>query len=560
MRRLLPLALPLALLLVLAAPGAAQPFPASPVGPEGYRPGLEVLRYDFAITLSETSERIEGEALLEVRFTSDTVSALVLDLVGPASEGGTGMTVREVREKMPRLRFESERPVPFRQAGERLSISLEEPVEAGERRAFVVAYAGVPADGLVIGENRHGRRTFFGDNWPNRARHWLPTLDHPSQKAPVAWSVTAPATYQVVANGRLLEETDLGEGLRLTRWASEAPLATKVAVLGAAPFAVEHRGEIDGVPLQSWVYPEDREAGFYDFARAERALRLFASLLGPYPFEKLANVQSTTRYGGMENASAIFYDEDSVTGTRANEGLVAHEVAHQWFGNAVTEADWPHLWLSEGFATYLTHAYFEFTYGRDALAAGLARDRERVAAFAAQSPRPLVDTAYADPTALLNPNSYQKGAWVLHLLRGRLGDEAFFEGLRAFYERFRGANAATDDFRRVMEEVSGEDLAPFFAQWTARPGLPRLAGAWRYAEGRLTLELRQTQPGEPFVFPLEVGIETAEGLRVETLEVSGPAASLEVALPEAPERVVLDPRVNALFALEAFGQASEAPE
>src|SRR5690606_4875147 len=230
--------------------------------------------------------------------------------------------------------------------------------------------------------------------------------------------------YQVVANGRLVEETDLGDGLRLTRWASEAQLAPKIAVLGAAAFAVEHRGEIDGVPLQSWVYPEDREAGFHDFARAERALRLFASLLGEYPFEKLANVQSTTRYGGMENASNIFYDENSVTGTRMNEGLVAHEVAHQWFGNAVTEADWPHLWLSEGFATYLTHVYHEFTYGRDALAAGLARDRDRIAAFAAQQPqRPLVDTTYADPTALLNPNSYQKGGWVLHLLRQRVGDE-----------------------------------------------------------------------------------------------------------------------------------------
>src|SRR5690554_1879840 len=171
----------------------------------------------------------------------------------------------------------------------------------------------------------------------------------------------------------------------------------------------------------------------------------------------------------MENASSIFYDEHSVTGTRANEGLIAHEVAHQWFGNAATEADWPHLWLSEGFATYLTHVYTEYTYGEDARAAAMAQDRARVAAFAAQQPqRPLVDTAYADPTELLNPNSYQKGGWVLHMLRRHVGDEAFFEGLRTYYTRYRGHNATTADFRRVMEEVSGQDLGAFFAQWTRR--------------------------------------------------------------------------------------------
>lgn len=543
MRRLLPLII----LLLVAAPASAQPAPAAPVGPDGYRPGIDVLRYAFGITLSDASDRIEGEARLDVRFTADTVSVLVLDLVAPAAPNGPGMIVSAV--------FEGERSVPFRHTGDRLIVPLAEPVAAGERRAFTVAYAGVPADGLIIAQNRHGQRTFFGDNWPNRARHWLPTVDHPSDKALVEWAVTAPAGYQVVANGRLVEETDLGDGLRLTRWASEAQLAPKIAVLGAAAFAVEHRGEIDGVPLQSWVYPEDREAGFHDFARAERALRLFTSLLGEYPFEKLANVQSTTRYGGMENASNIFYDENSVTGTRMNEGLVAHEVAHQWFGNAVTEADWPHLWLSEGFATYLTHVYHEFTYGRDALAAGLARDRDRIAAFAAQQPqRPLVDTTYADPTALLNPNSYQKGGWVLHLLRQRVGDEAFFAGLRAFYERFRGGNAVTDDFRAVMEDVSGQDLSAFFAQWTARPGLPRLTGSWRYDEGKLTIVLRQTQPGAPFAFPLEVGIEAADGLRVETLEVTQPRETFELALGAAPVRVVLDPNVNALIAVEAFGQ------
>ncbi len=527
------------LLLPVAVSAVAQPAPADPVGPAGYRPGVDAERYTFRLGLTDASDRIEGEADVAVRFTAAGLPALVLDLVGPRADG-TGMTVGRVTE--------DGRPVAFEQTDTALRIPLATPPAPDERRTYTVGYAGVPADGLVIATNRHGDRTFFGDNWPNRARHWLPTVDHPSDKALIEWAVTAPDHYQVVANGRLREETDVGGGLRLTRWASTAPLATKIAVVGVARFAVDYVDEVGGVPVASWVYPQDREAGFFDYARAERVLEVFTLLLGPYPFAKLANVQSTTRYGGMENASAIFYDENSVTGTRSSESLIAHEVAHQWFGNAVTERDWPHLWLSEGFATYLTHVYHEFTYGRDALEARLRADRDRVVAFAqAQPTRPLVDTTYAAPTDLLNPNSYQKGGWVLHLLRRHVGDEAFFDGLRAFYDRHRGENVTTADFRRIMEDVSGQDLGTFFAQWTERPGVPRLDATWSWGDGTLSLDLRQG--GEVWAFPLDVGIVTAEGVRVETVTVDELTETVAIPLDAPPQDIVLDPNVNLLAAL-----------
>lgn len=524
----------------------AQPFPAPPLGPEGYRPGLEIAHYAFDLEVFETTDTLRAQATVRVRFTADTLTVLPLDLV--AEHDGRGMRVEAVAE--------DGHPRPFRHRADRLEIVLAEPPAAGTERTYTVAYAGVPADGLVIGENRHGRRTFFGDNWPNRARHWLPTVDHPSSKAPVTWTVTVPSTtYDVVANGRRAADSTLADGRRRVRYVAEAPIPTKVAVFGAAPFAVETAGEVDGVPVESWVYEEDREAGFADFGLAVRVLEVFTELLGPYPFEKLANVQSTTRYGGMENAGAIFYDEASLTGTGAIERLIAHEVAHQWFGNAVTEADWPHLWLSEGFATYLAHVYAERVHGEEARAEGMARDRARVAAFAAVQPgRPVVDSAYVDPTALLNPNSYQKGAWVLHLLRRHLGDEPFFEGLRAFYARHRDGHADTEAFRRTMEETSGRDLEAFFAQWLHRPGIPRLAGSWRYADGTLTLQLRQTQPGPPFAFPLDVAVRTATGIHTATLELSEAAHAFELPLPAPPAAIVLDPDVHALFAVDAFDE------
>jgi aminopeptidase N len=267
-------------------------------------------------------------------------------------------------------------------------------------------------------------------------------------------------------------------------------------------------------------------------------------------------VQSTTRYGGMENAGAIFYDEGAITGTGRMEGLIAHETAHQWFGNAVTETDWPHIWLSEGFATYLAHVYSEAVYGRDRMNTGLARDRERILAFAAENPTlPVLDTLTADPNDLLNANSYQKGSWILHMLRGRLGDADFFEGLRTHYLRYRDSNAATDDFRRTMEDVSGQDLRPFFDQWLRRGGVPAVEVSWRYAEGGVELTVRQTHAGRPFAFPLDVALVAADGSRrVTTIEVDAATHASTIPAASRPASVVLDPDVRLLASLSVIAE------
>ncbi|MCA9721588.1 MAG: M1 family peptidase, partial [Gemmatimonadetes bacterium] len=146
------------------------------------------------------------------------------------------------------------------------------------------------------------------------------------------------------------------------------PIATWLYALGVAEFAVDHRPDCVGVPIQTWVYQQDREAGFHDFAEPTcDVLEFFSSRIGPYSYEKVANVVAPTVGGGMEAATAIFYGERSVSGTRAVtwQNVIVHELAHQWFGNAVTEADWDDVWLSEGFATYFTLLYREHARGRD---------------------------------------------------------------------------------------------------------------------------------------------------------------------------------------------------
>jgi len=514
---------------------AAQPAPGPAASPQ---PGIDVQDYDFALTLSDDTDRIEGTATVRLRITTDTLSAVRLDLIGRSAGTDTGMQVRSV--------LEDGRAVSYRHADARLRLRPPN-LEEGQTRTFRIRYAGVPADGLIIGTNQHGDRTFFGDNWPNRARHWLPVVDHLSDKATVEFRVTAPARYEVVSNGALVRDSTSG-GTRYTHWRTDVPLPPKVMVIGVADFAVDTAGTVDGVPVQSWVYPEDREVGFEDLGRAPPILRFFEENLGPYPYEKLANVQSTTRYGGMENAASIFYSETAVADGEDDTPLLAHEIAHQWYGNTVTEADWPHLWLSEGFATYLTGLYLEHARGEAALRRYMDRARTQVVRFHEKNPHePLVDTTYSDPNELLNTNPYQKGAWVLHMLRREVGTDPFWTGLRAYYERYRNGNARTRDLRAVMEEVSGQRLKPFFDQWTRRPGHPVIEGTWRHEPdaGQCVVTLRQTQDEPPFEVPVEVAVAD-ERARTTTLYLRGREAQTRVKCPRAPSSVSLDPHTDLL--------------
>ncbi len=497
---------------------------------------IDVQHYAFSLTLIDASDEIAGEAAIDVRFTRAGVAEFSLDLIGRApGHAQTGMTIASVRDGAV--------AVPFEHAGDRLRIRLAAPPSAGERRRITVAYRGTPADGLVISKNRHGERTFFADNFPDRARHWLPTIDHPADKATCEFIVTAPDRYRVIATGLRVEESDLPEGGRRTHWRTAVPISTYNMVLGAARFAVRSVDRLDGVSIETWAYPQDRDGWFGAFAVARRIAAFFTFRVGPYAYEKLASVESRTRFGGMENAGNIFYTE-KLNVDRGAEEIAAHEIAHQWFGNSVTEADWHHAWLSEGFATYFKHLYDEFTYGHERLAAGLQRDRRAVIDYARKHP----DLRIVDPrlpeNRVLSTYTYQKGGWVLHMLRRKIGDEKFWAGIREYYATYREGTALSEDLREVMEAVSGTELDGFFQQWLYEPAHPRLRLTWAYdAPAKvLSVTVDQTQPGRPFSVDLDLGLTFADGSsRVETIAIDGPSRSATIPLDTAPVGVALDP-------------------
>jgi aminopeptidase N len=520
--------------LVTAATGSAPPRDTYP-----RQPGIDAEHYLFRITLRDDTDRIDGEADVYFRFRLEGVTELALDLASVSTiNDGKGMTVSGISA--------DGGPVRWTHDGDRIRISLEEAPEVEELLRFTVTYGGVPAAGLNIGPNRYGERTFFSVNWPHRARQWLPMIDHPYDKATSEFIVTAPNHYQVVANGLLQEETDLEDGQRRTHWKQSVPIPSWLNALGVARFASRQFGSVNGIPLQTWVFPQDRDAGIATFEVPVReAMTFFSEAIGPYPYEKLANVEAAGMGGGMEHASVIFYGARSVTMEPAT-GLVTHEIAHQWFGDSVTESDWDDVWLSEGFATYLTLLSTEHYRGRDAFVAGLQRSRESVWAGEARDPtETVVHDNLSDMGEVLSGLQYQKGAWILHMLRWEIGTENFWAGIREYYRRYRDSTASTADLTRVMEEVSGEELSWFFDQWLHRTPSPALEGSWVYdpAAGQIEIELTQIQSGDPYRLHLEIGINGGGtgSPRTEVLEMTEKRQRFRVSAEVEPHEVSLDP-------------------
>jgi len=514
-------------------------FSATATDPYPKNKFIDVKHYHFYLEVNDSTDIISGEATVSVLFNK-MISFFELDLAGKNS-AGKGMETIAVTLNGANLNYSHLK--------DKLKINLSTLPKENETLVFKIKYRGEPQDGLIIGKNKYGDRGFFGDNWPDRAHQWLPVIDHPSDKSSVDFTVSAPLHYSVVANGIKIEESYVNENRKLTRWHEEVPIPTKVMVVGIARFAAELAGKVDNIPVESWVYPQNKTEGFYDYAVATRVLDFFHTHIGAYSYKKLANVQSKTRWGGLENANTIFYYENSVTGKGAAEPLIAHEIAHQWFGNSATEKDWHHVWLSEGFATYFANLYLEHTYGHDRLVKEEMSQRDQVVKFFNQNPSPVLDTTIVELAKLLSTNSYQKGSWVLHMLRHEVGDLSFWKGIRQYYSLYKNGNALTSDFVRTMEEASGKDLSAFFYQWIYMGGHPKISGSWHYNidSKTLRLDLNQEQTGTLFKFPIEIGIGLGSSQEVKTVVFDKKRQTFTVELVSKPSQIVLDPNTWLLF-------------
>ena len=345
--------------------------------------------------------------------------------------------------------------------------------------------------------------------------------------------MTAPARYQVVANGLLQEERDLGDGRRLTHWKEAVPIASWLNALGVAQFAAHHAGLVNGIPLEAWVYHQDRDPVVFALEKpAPRVLEFYSEHIGPFPYEKLANVQAAGLSGGTEHASVIFYGERSVLG-RDITGLVAHEIAHQWFGDSVTERDWDDIWLSEGFATYFTLLFTEHDEGRDAFVTGLKRSREAVFTIEKRNPElAVLHDNLSDTKRVLNGLVYQKGGWTLHMLRHRWvlirSGPASGTTISAIATATPRPSTSGGSWKRLL----GRNYLDSSLNGSSA-GSPELQGHWAYnvKDKRIEIDLDQVQSSDPYRLPLEIGISSAGGapMRIEKVELTERKRRLEIA-------------------------------
>ena len=505
---------------------------------------IDILQYDFKIQINDSTDFIKAAAQIKL-VRKKPVSQLILNFRS-VNASGKGMQVSGVYDSR-------QENLKFRHQNDSLTVFWPKN-KVRDTLQIKIVYQGIPEDGLYIRRNKYDRRTFFGDNWPNRAQYWLPVIDHPSDKALVSWTVTAPKHYEVIASGRLISKIDGGNTYRF-HYQTQVPIPTKVMVFAAADFSIKYFDKLyldqHCVPVSSWIYAHSPITGFDDYKCSLRALKFYDSLLGPYVYQKLANVQSNTRFGGMENAGNIFYDENTVDGTKSVENLVAHEVAHQWFGNTVTEKNWRDIWLSEGFATYMTDLYLEQRYGVQKLKARMAMERQKVIRYNQLQRRPVVYDESQNLFLLLNPNSYEKGAWVLHMLRQKIGDKLFFKLLRTFYQTYRLKNAGTADFIALAEKVSGNNLKTFFNQWLYQDGLPVLKITDKIDSKKHLLHLHIEQMEAVYDLKLPVRIKWKGGQTDFVIKINRAHQDERLHLPENFDtksyQLILDPDVQVLF-------------
>ncbi len=514
---------------------------------------IDIKHYSFELSLSDVSDEILGKVKITVLFKTSGIQSFRLDLINKTIERKSkGMQIDSI--------LVGNIPVLFTHQNDELIINLPSLSIANSELTFSVKYHGIPLDGLKIGPTNLGDRSFFSENWPNKTRHWLPTLDHPSDKATSEFIVKAPAHYKVISNGLLMEESDLGNNIRLTHWKQSVPVSCWLFVLGAADFAVKYVDKFEGKSIETWVYAKNREAGFYDFDEpTKKVLTFYSSYVGPFAYEKLANIQSVNSGGGMETSSAIFYSDKLINGKRdiRLRNVVIHEIAHQWFGNAVTEATWDDAWLSEGLTTFFTMLFIENEYGKAEYEKEIVKAKETIFKTAKKMPDfSIISPRTAEKEDVTSGLTYQKGAWVIHMLRDLVGEANFKKGIQAYYAKFFNANASTDDFRIAMEKASGRDLKSFFKQWLYQPINPTINGNWQYDPNnkKITVQLTQSQKGD-FIFnlPVEIAYYTKGNLKptILKLNLNQKQQKYSFKISTAPDKVDFDPR-NVLLSEYVF--------
>ena len=373
-----------------------------------------------------------------------------------------------------------------------------------------------------------------------------------SKKASSEVFCTVPAGVTVLSNGDLADKSDLPDGRTRWHYVLDLPHSPYLVTLVCGPFTeLKDRAPETGVDVYYYAPKGREEDARRSLGRTPEMIDFFSRRIGvPYPHRRYSQVfVHDFIFGGMENTTATTLTSEAMLDQRAAldhdvEGLVSHELAHQWWGDLLTCREWPEAWLNEGFATYFEYVWREHTRGRDEADVDLLGDLDAYLGEAGTYQRPLFCRQYEAPIDLFDRHLYEKGGRVLHMLRHELGEDNFWRALRLYGERHARGSVETRDLARAVEEATSRNLDWFFDQWVGSPGHPELEGAWEWDTDKKTgtLRLEQKQSGErPHRFTTRVLFEVEGVQREETVDVDQRSHAFEFHLAARPAQVIFDP-------------------
>ena len=478
---------------------------------------LDFIHYRVRLTFDLDTKAFWGENEITLTPLASGVERCVLDAEEMVITGAMDAAGRELR---------------YVQGDTSVTVTFPQALAYGDTVTLTVRFRGDnPQQGLFFDDATEDHPQMVStDSWPDEAHHWIPLYDYPHDKVTHELIVTAPHGNRILSNGRLVEVVeDERAGTTTWHWSQEQPHATYLMMLAIGPFAVLE-DSLGSLPVNYWVYPKDTADARRIFAKTPRMIAFYADLFDyPYPWAKYDQVTTPHVGGGAEATSATVLGDGVIQDRRAEqdfswESVIAHEIAHQWWGDLITLREWSHTWLNESFGTYADYLWTRHESGDDEGAWALLGKKDAYLREArTRYLRPIVFDRYERPHDNFDAHTYPKGACILHQLRFVLGDDAFFRVLATFLGRHAFEAVDTRDFMRTVNDVTGQNLDWFFEQYVFRPGHPvfEVSSTWDASSGRIQLRVAQVQDrahGVPvYRTPVQIGIVTGSGKRVETV-------------------------------------------
>ncbi|MEO7454050.1 MAG: M1 family metallopeptidase [Fimbriimonadales bacterium] len=442
------------------------------------------------------------------------------------------------------------KPATFVRDGQSLRLKPVDRTTRGKSTVVKVSYSGTKrgsAGRLMSDAGWHfiepngqeaNREGFWTQGETMENRHWAPTWDYPNDVATSETVITVPGEWTVIGNGTLQAARSNSNGTKTFHWKMTQPHVTYLMSLVGGPLDLK-KDVWNGVEL---IYAVPKGMGDKidaSFSVTPQMLQYFSDVFGvKYPWPKYAQSCMYDFGGGMENVSATTLGIHGLGGNL--EGLIAHELGHQWFGDLVTCKTWGDIWLNEGFATYCGSLWEEKKGGRAGYQAAVEGSFQGYVGDT-RNFRALSTQMYSHGDAMFDGQSYSKGAVILHMLRRHVGDKAFFEGIKLYLTRFRHTPVETDDFRQCISETSGKDLENWFDQWVFRPGHLIMETSWTHAGGKIELTIKQAQATGLYEFDTVVEITSGTSKTRRPIHVSAAETIVSIDAPMKPDKVTVDP-------------------